>query len=74
MSVESLPRESGDHTATPFTFKIVQVCRCGEWKVVQEGKQGKAESRGGLGDGKAGAENTGLGLLIFPLEPGRHLG
>lgn len=46
----------------------------GRWKEVQKGRKGRAEDRGCLGDGKAGAENMGLELLIFSLEPGRRLG
>lgn len=69
--METLPRESGGHTATLFTSKIVQVCGYGE---VEGGRKGGAEGRGCLGHGKAGAESMGLESLVFPLKPGRLLG
>lgn len=64
--MEAFPRDSGEHTATLSTFKMVQVVPgCGVVEGGTEGSRGTAEGRGCLGDGKAGAKTMGLESQSF---------
>lgn len=66
MPVVTLPKENGDHTAILSHLKLYRCVGVGRWKEVREGRKGKADGRGCLGDGKAGAK-YGFGESHFSI-------